>query len=472
MIIRGLKTFSTELAAGLVLLLFVLSLAAAGTVHYLTRATEEVETAATSHTEDLLRAERLRAEVEHAVSAARGYLISNEGDFLRRMQDAQSRVDEILAGLRRSAASHERELLGELAKAQTRYRRVVDSLIASRATTADFDDPTRFFEREVVPVRRELDRALLALVARSEKRLSAAHALVSREKRDALVAAFAILTMGVLASVVLAIALGRHLAALFRRERTATLNAERAIAARDELLGIVAHDLRNPLSAMLLRVAAIRQTAPEEKIRRQAQLIEADVSRMARLLGSLLDTARIEAGSLSLTRAPFPAQALLLETVEQMSSLADAKSVRLEVGSVPDLMILVDRERALQVLSNIVGNAIKFAPPGTAVEMTPQRSGASIHFQIADCGPGIQAEQLPHIFERFWRGESSGNTGTGLGLYIARTIVEGHGGRIWADSEPGRGTRIHVTFPLSTAERSVAKPTPDELPGHQSAVPA
>jgi signal transduction histidine kinase len=132
-------------------------------------------------------------------------------------------------------------------------------------------------------------------------------------------------------------------------------------------------------------------------------------------------------------------------------SLAASKQVRFEqIAKEPDLAILADRERVLQVLSNLIGNALKFTPPGGNVTLSIEREGPMARFGVLDTGPGIASDNLPHVFERFWR-ETPAEKGTGLGLFIAKGIVDAHGGRIWVESEVGRGTRFYFTLPIAVA---------------------
>jgi signal transduction histidine kinase len=176
------------------------------------------------------------------------------------------------------------------------------------------------------------------------------------------------------------------------------------------------------------------------------------------LIKSLLDSASIEAGRFSVTRAPCDVEQAMQAAMEMLGVLAAPKSIQLELHlKQPRLGVLADYDRVIEVLTNLVGNALKFSPEGGKVEMTAERDGENVRFSVSDTGPGIAHDHLPHVFDRFWKAETGGKRGTGLGLYIAKGIVEAHGGRIWVESQIGHGATFHFTL-LFTDER----PSPRE----------
>lgn len=223
---------------------------------------------------------------------------------------------------------------------------------------------------------------------------------------------------------------------------------------REELLAIVSHDLRNPLSAILLSVGQLRR-APEqassERIAKQAGLIERNAETMQRLIADLLSIETIDSGHLSLSRHPVLARDLLEETVQRFASQAMSRGLELRSAGCPDARALVDcdRERVLQVLSNLVGNALKFSASGKTVTLGGQVTGDVVEFFVKDEAGGIPAEQLEHLWDKYWTSDVC--RGIGLGLYIAKKIVEGHGGQIWVDSVPGVGSGFRFTLPRAAA---------------------
>jgi signal transduction histidine kinase len=176
---------------------------------------------------------------------------------------------------------------------------------------------------------------------------------------------------------------------------------------------------------------------------------------MESVIKSLLDATSMEAGRFSVAPAACDVEPIVRESVEVLASLASAKSVQLDVRiHEQGLVVMADRERALQVLTNLVGNAVKFAFEGGRVEVGVERAGATIRFSVADSGPGIAPGDLKRVFERFWKSDPGGKPGTGLGLHIAKSIVEAHGGQIWVQSQLGRGATFHFTLPAAGPEGS------------------
>ncbi|HEX8363411.1 MAG TPA: ATP-binding protein [Longimicrobium sp.] len=229
--------------------------------------------------------------------------------------------------------------------------------------------------------------------------------------------------------------------------------AVHATQARDDLLGIVAHDLRNPLNligsaAELILEGVFDGNAAGEQ--RHLQIIRRAAGQMNRLIADLLDARRIETGGLDIDPRAEDVAFLLSEALSFMGPLAESNGLRLSTAA-PDGLpaVRVDPGRIQQVFSNLVGNAIKFTPRGGTIHLTAEPDGDQVRLGVTDSGPGIAAAQLPHVFNRFWQADSRDRRGIGLGLTIARAIVEGHAGRIWVESEPGRGTTFYFTLPVA-----------------------
>jgi PAS domain S-box-containing protein len=228
----------------------------------------------------------------------------------------------------------------------------------------------------------------------------------------------------------------------------------RAVRAHEEVLGIVAHDLRNPLNTILLQLQLLARPGKElEPCEPKAlQRIRATAMRMNRLIQDLLDVVRIDGRSLSHEPVWLSAQSLLADLLEaQQKAVSEAgMALRLEIrGELPD--IWADHDRLLQVLENLIGNAIKFAGPGTDVRVGAAPRGSEVLFWVADSGAGIPAEDLPHLFDRFWQARKTDKRGAGLGLAIVKGIVEAHGGRVWVESQAGVGTTFFFTMPVAAA---------------------
>jgi PAS domain S-box-containing protein len=222
---------------------------------------------------------------------------------------------------------------------------------------------------------------------------------------------------------------------------------------RDQVLGVVAHDLRNPLSAILLQASALKRWGgePERRSQKPREAIHRAATHMNRLIQDLLDIAVIEAGQLVVKREPLSARDLVVEAVDMQRPLASSSSLELRVDVDPDVpQICGDRDRLLQVFQNLIGNAIKFTTAGGGVVTVGAATGnREVVYSVADTGCGIAAEDLPRVFDRFWQATRAGRQGAGLGLPITKGIVEAHGGRIWVESTEGKGTTFSFTVPIA-----------------------
>jgi len=221
---------------------------------------------------------------------------------------------------------------------------------------------------------------------------------------------------------------------------------------REQLLALVSHDLRNPLhvisiasGALLRNWAADDEHAPE---RVQLAAIAQSADRARRLVADLMDAAQQDSGTFGVCPQPLPVSTLVHRAAEAHRPLADEKGVAIQVAPLPSTLAMADEHRVYQVFSNLVGNALRFTPAGGTVTLSAAVEGDTVRFSVADTGSGIATDDLPRIFERFWRGTRC-RGGAGLGLSITRAIVEAHGGRAWAESAPGQGATLSFTLPLA-----------------------
>ena len=228
--------------------------------------------------------------------------------------------------------------------------------------------------------------------------------------------------------------------------------SQRAIRTRDRVLGIVSHDLRNPLSAIAMCATSLRSSEHmrAEERRRLVSAIHDAVRWTQRLLGDLVDFASIEAGRLSMDAYPIDPVVLLGKSLDLFETDPSGVVVRL-APDVPESLprITGDEQRILQVLGNLISNARKFTPPGGSITLGARVVGGMLRFSVADAGPGIAPDHLPHIFDWFWRAANErADRGAGLGLAIAKGIVEAHGGHIAVESTPDAGATFSFTIPL------------------------
>ncbi len=246
-----------------------------------------------------------------------------------------------------------------------------------------------------------------------------------------------------------------------RAERAARGAAERAAALeraakemRDEMMAMVAHDLRTPLNAIDLGVAAIDRAAGQDPagdaVRRRVATLHRIVGRMSIMVHDLVDTASLDAGKLTVDATSQPCDALLGETIALFGVEAEARDVRIATDVRAGAQrVLADHDRVLQVLSNLTQNALKFTPRGGSITLGAERVDGQIRFAVHDTGCGLGAEELSHLFERFFRAPRALGGGTGLGLFISKAIVEAHGGTMHAESTEGRGSTFSFTLPAA-----------------------
>jgi PAS domain S-box-containing protein len=240
-----------------------------------------------------------------------------------------------------------------------------------------------------------------------------------------------------------------------------------ATGLRDRVLGVVAHDLRNPLSAIQLQAGTLTRGGPEPERRSQkaVEAIQSIATRMNRLIQDLLDVALMESGQLTVEPARLFPRELIAAALDLQRPLASSSflELRIEVDAdVPE--IWGDRDRLLQVFENLIGNAIKFTEAGGRITAGAASREGEVVFWVADTGSGIPSEDLLRVFDRFWRTTMGGRQGAGLGLPITKGIVEAHGGRIWVTSTPGHGTTFSFTIPKAAPEQDV-KARSGELTG-------
>lgn len=246
---------------------------------------------------------------------------------------------------------------------------------------------------------------------------------------------------------------------------TERARSDEAISNRDDFLSIVSHDLRNLLSTVSMSAQMIEREVSEQGdesgASRAAKRIQRVTARMNRLIGDLVDVSSIESGKLRITLTRSDAAALITEALDAFRPATSAKGISLESEHVEGpLLARFDHDRILQVLANLIGNAIKFSSPGGVIRLACAREGDDVRFSVRDTGPGIPEAQLEAVFERFWQVGENDRRGLGLGLYISRSIIEAHGGKLWAESTLGVSSVFHFTLAAASAvsERTSATP--------------
>ncbi|MEW5927675.1 MAG: HAMP domain-containing sensor histidine kinase [Gemmatimonadota bacterium] len=241
----------------------------------------------------------------------------------------------------------------------------------------------------------------------------------------------------------------RELAREQRRLTGALRDATAAIAARDDVLAFVSHDLRNPLHTIQMAADILELPIADDRKAVQVQVIKRAARAMARLIEDLLAVSEVEAGRLSLEREPVLLDALFEGVCSQFDSLAGQKRLRLRWIVSPEVAAIEgDPHRLVQALSNLVGNAIKFTREEGTITVEAVRGEDGVVVSVEDTGIGIPETEIPHVFTSFWHAGRSRRGGAGLGLAIAKGIVEAHGGGIRVESAVGLGTRFSFTLPV------------------------
>ena len=218
------------------------------------------------------------------------------------------------------------------------------------------------------------------------------------------------------------------------------------------MVGVVSHDLRNPVAAvkMLSRTLLSAPGNDGAQAHQNIELIAQAAEQMDALIRDLLDVNRLDVGNLAVSTVPVDPSVLLTDSLQTLRPLVEEKSISLDLQIEVDLpKVMADRERIQQTLSNLVGNAIKFSPEGSKIVVAARRDEDEVTISVLDTGKGISAEHLPRVFDRYWQSSRTDRQGAGLGLAIAKGIVEAHGGRIWVESKPGNGTTASFSLPLA-----------------------
>lgn len=241
----------------------------------------------------------------------------------------------------------------------------------------------------------------------------------------------------------------------FQKEKEARAEAERAKTAREELMSVLSHDLKNPVSSIMLSLKVIEKISTlDDKVKSTLKRIERGAINMNNLINDILHVTKLEAGKLEIEKRSVSSSKILEEILDLLRPIAHENNltIRLATDS-EDLNVNVEETRIIQVLSNLIGNAIKFSPSQGVIGLKAKRYGPEMAlFSVVDQGPGIAIENRKNVFDRFWQAKESNRLGTGLGLAISKGIVEAHGGEIWIESNPTGGSIFNFTLGLAPGE--------------------
>ncbi len=402
------------------------------------------EELARGYADDLDRAQQLRYLAERLVATSRGYLLAGEPSLRERFESARDELVELLGTL----AVERREAEG-VVRVALEYVAATSSAVSERSIMRSASPILPVFDQTLMPRRAELEADIGAFAERRRAVFERASRDVDSLIEHAELVLVACSILAIACGVGLSLLASGRLVRQFRAVEAATEAAERAAKAREEVLAVVSHDLRNPLQAISLSASLVGETTQDATTRGYLQTIHNAAARMRHMIDELLEAARVDNNHVELHREPVASSELLDEAVELFREAARTRHVEL-VHDAPSVQVLADRERVLAVLSNLIGNALKFSPSDTRIAARAQLAGNAMRFSVVDAGPGVAADQIPHLFERFWQADRrTRREGLGLGLYICKRLVEAHHGAIGCDSVLGAGATFWFTLPIA-----------------------
>lgn len=409
--------------------------------------------------------ERYRIENERHAEPARAAL--NEVNY---------RLSQQIAALTRAAATRDERHLEHYSRLVPPQEAAVKTLGAHvGAISPEFDAAFRELQQRLATwhsaIQRRVDLARLPFDANYPAVIEAVHRLdeaitayqgTRRDRVRALAGMQVAVTSGLVLLALVAAALflwmvqrlrafARMVAEESAARQAALERQQELVRIRDEILGVVSHDLRSPLTTITLSAQLIRGSSPEEQ-NDQVQTIVTATRRMERLIHDLLDVTRAEQGKLSIRRDAIDPTAVVRDVVASHQPIAASQQVAFETSVAGDLpRVCGDGDRLAQALTNLIGNALKFTPAGGVVRLDVTQRDGKVRFEVSDTGPGIAPGDLPHLFEPFWQAKKTAHLGAGLGLKITRAIVEAHDGSIEVTNRAGGGACFR--FELPTMER-------------------
>ncbi|OFZ53323.1 MAG: hypothetical protein A2428_10270 [Bdellovibrionales bacterium RIFOXYC1_FULL_54_43] len=442
------NAFEVKTAAGFAVAVAVAAIIAITSVYALRLVVRTTDVAIFDYSQEVIQAESTNALAESMIASSRGYLLSGQNAFLKKTQAKRTEFLAMLDKLPVLVRTEEgKRLVKQIAAAAREYLSAVDRVLLERqGTSLPSLSLLNSFEAELQPRREQLSIAIAQFVSHKQELLARARIASKQTSARAILLVVIIAGVAISLTIALAILLTRTLTKLYRE-------AQIALRVREDVLAIVSHDLKNPLAAMLLNIKVltklIRDNSGVQEFKRPVALLQASVSRMSRLIADLLDASRLEAGQFPIGSNVHVAAAIVKDALATIEPMAAEKSVQIDADlRDTETQVMCDHERIVQVLSNLIGNALKFTPRGGKVVIRTFPMDNVVRFTVSDTGPGIPEDQLRSIFDRYKQARSQDRTkGSGLGLFIVRGILRAHGTDIDVKSTLGKGSTFEFTLP-------------------------
>lgn len=412
------------------------------------------------YAEELILAQKLHYEISMQFAAMPIYVLSKDEQILKSFENNRKDFKSILASLQSKATTaSDKKLLDDIFVAEkSMYEEGLKGIAMSKSGVSSSEVNDYFKSMRAAQTGRDLP-ALLEKLVKTEtfeyEKAKNEDALLSKKLIFflALASVGCIIFAGVISSLFIKIV----------REKKKSEEKEAFISnARKEIVDTVSHDLKNPLSSIRLGLQYVEKKltrnhcAEDFQVSKGLTIIFRSVDKMEKLISDLLDHTKLEAGKLVLEPLDCDLAKFTKELIEQFKPIAHSKNIKISYD-IDDCgkTINCDQGRVEQVISNIVGNALKFTPNGGEIHISMKYQEHDAVISIHDTGYGMSDDQLEHVFDRYWQVKDTANQGTGLGLAIAKIVVESHHGKIWAESELGKGSTFHFTLPAETHSSSL-----------------
>ncbi len=407
----------------------------------------------TRHTlDDVLEIHRLRTRVDALVASARGYLLTGNDRYLAQLTTLRREIDDAMHAFDAPGKADVTDELAVVSRELRTYTSAIDEAVRDRTHITDLAALEQLYERRLSPERAVLESAITDL--EETKREYLAQRMVHHEHltRTAGIATLLVSALAIAISLGVGLLVVRRLSSQFRTIQESRREADEAAASRKELLDIVSHDLRSPLNTIVLGLDVLRE---EHGDLPHLHSIENAALRMQRLVNDLLDAARSETCGLELDLSTSDSRELLELALEMFARPAERAGIELKIGEATHTAVVVDRDRVLQILANLIGNALKVTPRGGSIVLAVEQIPDGVRFSVRDSGSGLADEQIPALFEAYRQGKAHTRKGSlGLGLYISNTLTRAHGGTMGVESTPQGSTFWFVVPHRAVAEQA------------------